>query len=1733
MYRKVIGMAFWRSKLVALAALVVSATANSARPNFVIIQAEGTDVYDFWGDTYLSTQPGKDADGNSYTGVQKKASLMPNAPTPHMDRLRAEGAFFSRGYVASPKCTPGRHSLLTGRYPSTAALAKSYTDKTFGVSSGTAFPVKVGELETSALEGDDQKHNLQTALKDAGYLTQATGKYHLWAGSFPPKGADPNDVSGMIAQVRAALAFHGFTDVNAYYHSNTVEGAGQNLEWMVNSSLEYMSLAIAQGKNFLVFWNPSVPNSPDPTPELVNASYWGVRTPYGQLPEFPTVTQMPARATVVERAQKAATDAGARSQDYGRFAAVVWLDDAVGAVVKYLEEAGVLNSTVILFTADHAAEDKGEVYEGGSHVPFIIRYPPSFQAGVYDNVVSNLDVVPTFLELAGISPNFRTDGTNLVKLMENPTSWAERLLVTELGFDRAVQSKKFRYIYKPKGSLSNDAQQGGNIDKTLQRHPSFQEWQQFYDLEADIRETTNLINDTKHSAIISQYRSFLHCHQNLTQFVPRTQLMSLGGLSSAAAAAMQFPDASCNSSGGGSTLVDTGPPAEFSPASCVAEHAPPTGVAPDNWVKRNLCKFAGPKLRQPQTVDLVDGGSVELSVEVARVAFEGFANITSRVYSMTGLQPGPCGPTWIMHPGAKTDVILHNLLGPNPMVEGNHNTFRHINTTNLHTHGLHIDPEVDSVFVQNLPGQTHTYKYDLPAHHAPGTHWYHSHVHGASTLHVMGGLMGALVVEPATSAGPLLPGSLAQAPRTWMLLSHLKLDTVDDFNGDKNQEFQFETISYQWLNTEMKGAVPPDPAFENPGIRDAYVVNGQYQPQLALERGSFQVFHLINGGSGGHALELEILDELGTQGRAGSCRWWILGMDGVYFEAPREKTGGFVTFVQAGRLDLAVRCDAVGRFFLQSNGEVSRSGGLQPDLSRYTQNLVTLNVVEHSAGTSASPQAMPDSLVTEANRRPDYLKSLLENVPNSGNSFEISVDNTDREAGHFLMGVGSNCMLPCGGGGACKDPGPSFAECPHLVFDGQQGDPTVAGFPGFYGHVARQGTVQQAVLNGRTGGNHPIHIHVNHFQVVKFEPPEGNNYDLSHWLEIGDWRDTIPAVPGRLTLRFVAADLPGEIILHCHILRHEDTGMMDSFYIVPPSVDPASLPNLVDNLPCRTDELNLTAEEDTDFNILASKGFAFFTGGVTQDAWMPPGKTAVYFGFQYFRYQDSGAISSSDARKVGAAVAYKLDAAQRSTLCSMIDSSASLYQEIHALRAEIVSRIHDLRQAVVNGSSNDLAKTRATSEVEIGRLSQELYARDGAVADLYGTTFAALNLTAEQRKYFYDLWNGAAYLNSSDVASFKGKDACSKDQTYAQSNIESVASEIFAWVVGNDAWLGYIAEGKVANVFGFMRLRQEPRQEGSVSADRAGMASRFISALTMADCRSMASVVKRNINSMREYAGLHHEIARELKKLLDAPGNYSQHEVAKRAKLIGALEGSIVASQATVLSNLASLGSRVPAYAADWTKLRYPEGHPGAIFSACPNITVSPLEASGLSLHGGSSAGCLGRVPGQSCDLACAPGKVTVDFHTGRLVCYEFEGSSFWSSGGLGFQAAPSCEEPSCANTCHPSRGRCMNGTTCECFAGYGGASCDELLGSDLAAGPISRTVGSPVSMTPTLAPAPVPTLTLAPTPTPSPALAPSPALTPSGMTSDPAVGIMTSTAKLILPRCIAVWSIMSHFTLS
>lgn len=175
--------------------------------------------------------------------------------------------------------------------------------------------------------------------------------------------------------------------------------------------------------------------------------------------------------------------------------------------------------------------------------------------------------------------------------------------------------------------------------------------------------------------------------------------------------------------------------------------------------------------------------------------------------------------------------------------------------------------------------------------------------------------------------------------------------------------------------------------------------------------------------------------------------------------------------------------------------------------------------------------------------RPDYLEDLTNANVDLYYSVSMIQDERSSSECNFWMGMGSNCsnVEPFGS----ELPSTSSENCPFTYFEGERGLSP-------YGYLASKkavtyvGAVNEWTLYGMGSAFHPLHIHVNHFQIVS----SSSSAQSDAYYRPGQWRDTIHPVANSVIFRFKTSDYTGENVLHCHFQRHEDLGMMNSFLIM-------------------------------------------------------------------------------------------------------------------------------------------------------------------------------------------------------------------------------------------------------------------------------------------------------------------------------------------------------------------------------------------------------------------------------------------------------------------------------------------------------------------------------------------------------------------------------------------------------
>lgn len=313
--------------------------------------------------------------------------------TPNLDRLAASGVRLERNYV-SPTCSPTRAAILTGRYSSR-----------FGILA------PIAGSSTLALPRD--AFNLAAALKEAGYTTALTGKWHL--GLRPEVGPRQYGFDSSYGFLHGQIDqyTHVYKNGDRTWHRNEefIDEEGHATDLIAAEAVRVIESS--RDKPFFVWVAFSAPHHPIQEPEKWTAPYEG---------------------KIANRSRR-------------EFAAcVIHLDAAVGQIVEALERTGQRNNTLVVFTSDNGAQRgwssktdyggrlgpnpvlgnneplrgwKGSLYEGGICVPGLVSWPGKLQPRGLKQPVAAVDWLPTLLAVAGVNvkQDVPLDGQNIWPLL--------------------------------------------------------------------------------------------------------------------------------------------------------------------------------------------------------------------------------------------------------------------------------------------------------------------------------------------------------------------------------------------------------------------------------------------------------------------------------------------------------------------------------------------------------------------------------------------------------------------------------------------------------------------------------------------------------------------------------------------------------------------------------------------------------------------------------------------------------------------------------------------------------------------------------------------------------------------------------------------------------------------------------------------------------------------------------------------------------------------------------------------------------------------------------------------------------------------------------------------------------------------------------------------------------------------------------------------------------------------
>lgn len=388
--------------------------------------------------------------------------------TPNIDAIAADGVLFENHCATAPHCSPSRGSLMTGRYPHVNGLMG---------------------LAHEGWELHPDEKTIPEYLNACGYSTHLFGLQHVTddldrlgfehihsGGSLSPA------VSPAIHEINRARAIADTLDV--FFEKDTFKHP-------FFASIGFFETHRRENDRLFGFTDTEY-ESDDPS-EVEPLPY---------LPDKPGIRE----------------DLAAM---YGMIRAI---DDAVGTITTALEAAGLTDQTLLIFTTEHGIafpRAKGSCYDPGIEAALLMRYPGVIDGGQRcDTLVSNVDVLPTLLDLLYVPIPERIEGQSFLPLLTEEMYYPRNHLFAEITWHdrynpvRAIRTDQYKYIrsywHSPPVYLTNDvfkSKAGREVREEFQsgRRP----YEELYDLDADPYEKINLIDDPVYEHVRDQLRGRL------------------------------------------------------------------------------------------------------------------------------------------------------------------------------------------------------------------------------------------------------------------------------------------------------------------------------------------------------------------------------------------------------------------------------------------------------------------------------------------------------------------------------------------------------------------------------------------------------------------------------------------------------------------------------------------------------------------------------------------------------------------------------------------------------------------------------------------------------------------------------------------------------------------------------------------------------------------------------------------------------------------------------------------------------------------------------------------------------------------------------------------------------------------------------------------------------------------------------------------------------------------------
>jgi arylsulfatase A-like enzyme len=356
--------------------------------------------------------------------------------TPNIDALARRGLRFTDAYAAAPVCSPARAGILTGLHPARIGMTKPrghVAEEILAASALTRGPQNRPALETvSVTRLKLEYETLAETLRAAGYRTGHFGKWHL--------GPEPHDPLRQgfdvdVPHTSAQGATGGYLGPWKFW-----PGHGTSEEHIEDRMAEEASRFMRESRDH---------------PFLLNYWSFSVHTPLG------------GRQALIDRF-RAKADPGNPQRNPVMGAMVASLDAAVGKLLRTIDELGIAQETIVVFTSDNGGmvhlvtegsattsnlplrSGKSSIYEGGVRVPLIVVWPGRTRPGsVSGEIVHGIDLYPTLVAMAGIQERSEAlDGISIVRALESGSLDREAIFIHHPHYAPATAQKPSTSVRK-------------------------------------------------------------------------------------------------------------------------------------------------------------------------------------------------------------------------------------------------------------------------------------------------------------------------------------------------------------------------------------------------------------------------------------------------------------------------------------------------------------------------------------------------------------------------------------------------------------------------------------------------------------------------------------------------------------------------------------------------------------------------------------------------------------------------------------------------------------------------------------------------------------------------------------------------------------------------------------------------------------------------------------------------------------------------------------------------------------------------------------------------------------------------------------------------------------------------------------------------------------------------------------------------------------------------------------